>query len=228
MPEALAARGSNALASHEPAFVPLTHAFSSQRTFRPTHSLLGRALRRWTGDRLKGEAYYVLVLTGLVLALLMAHYLGWALLQPIFTGPDGAWYQTVFWLGQLASVVAVAAVGLVGFRPPLTVRCDDEAGRLHLTQGDRSCAVDYASVETASLIPARRFHRHYRHYAATRIFVGRLEDEVLLLETDTGPVVVALPAESLTDLRNHLAATTEAEPSADSEKTPVEARSEAP
>jgi hypothetical protein len=206
----------------------LTHAFSSQRTFRPTHSLLGRALRRWTGDRLKGEAYYILALTGLVLALLMAHYLGWALLQPVFTGPDGAWYQTVFWLGQLASVAVVAAVGLVGFRPPLTVRCDDAAGRLCLSQGDRSCAVDYDAVGAVSLIPARRFHRHYRHYAATRIFVGRLDDEVLLLETSTGPVVVALPAKALGTLCTHLAAATEAEASTDSEKAPVEARSEAP
>lgn len=166
----------------------MTRTFESPRSYDPSYSLLGRLLRSWTGDRLRGEALFIVVLTGLALALLMTHYLGWALLKSTLTA-NPSW-QMLFWAGQLASVAVLAGVGLVGLRPGVTVHCTPDG--LELTQGRRTCALSYDAVEHSDTISATQYHRHYRHYAATQPFVGSLSDEVLLLRTSRGPVVISL------------------------------------
>jgi hypothetical protein len=166
----------------------VTHTFESPRSYHPSYSVLGRAVRAWVGDRLRGEALYVVALTGLTLILLMSHYLGWALLKSTLVAHPS--WQAVFWGGQVGSVLALIGIGLVGFRPPVRVTCHSDG--VVLTQGDQSCTLPYASIDDLALIPARRYHRHYRRYAATQVFVSHLPDEVLLLRTEDGPVVVAL------------------------------------
>jgi MFS family permease len=181
----------------------VTRTFESSRSYDPSYSLLGRLLRSWTGDRLRGEALFIVVLTGLALALLMAHYLGWALLKPTLV--ENPSWQMLFWAGQLASVVALAGLGLVGVRPGVTVDCTPRG--IDLGQGRRAHSISYEAVEEIALISAVRYHRHYRRYAATKVFVGPLGDEVLLLRTAGGPVVVSLAdPEEQEALRAHVEA----------------------
>jgi hypothetical protein len=164
------------------------HTFESSRSYHPSYSVLGRAVRTWVSDRLRGEALFIVVLTGLSLALLMAHYLGWALLKPtLLANPS---WQTMFWGGQVVSVLVLLGIGLVGFRPPVRVTCASDA--VVVSQGDRSCTLSPASIKDIATISARRYHRHYRRYAATQVFVSALPDEVILLRTEDGPVVLAL------------------------------------
>lgn len=179
----------------------MTRTFESPRSYDPTYSLLGRLLRYWTGDRLRGEALFVVVLTGLALVLLMAHYLGWALLKPVLV--ENPSWQMLFWAGQLASVAILGALGLVGMRPGVTVDCSPEG--LDLKQGRRTRTVPYDAVEAVDTVSPTRYHRHYRHYATTAVFVGALSDEMLLLRTTRGPVVVSLAdPEAQAALRTHV------------------------
>lgn len=179
----------------------MTPSFQSPRSFDPSYSLLGRAFRSWTGDRRRGEALYIVALTGLALVLLMSHYLGWALLQS--TLADNSSWQMLFWAGQLASGAVWAVLGLVGFRPGVMVSC--ARSTVTLEQGGRSRTVPYDAIEDVDVISATTYHRHYRRYAATTVFVGALSDEVLLLRTADGPIVVALPdADDRATLRRHL------------------------
>lgn len=176
----------------------MTRTFRSARCYDPSYSLLGRALRRWTGDRLRGEALFLVALTGLALVLLMTHYLGWALLQSYLAEQPAR--QLLFWAGQLASAVVWGGIGLVGFRPGVTATCTSNT--LRLEQNNRTRTVPYDSIEETRVISATRYHRHYRRYAATSVFVGRLADDVLLLRTDRGPVIVGLtPAEAHEELQ---------------------------
>ena len=188
----------------------MTPTFTSPWTFDPSYSLLGRAFRRWTGDRLRGEALFIVALTGLALALLMSHYLGWALLKPLLS--ENPHWQLIFWTGQLASVVIWAGIGLLGVRPSVTVSCTPTAVKLE--QGARSETIPYKSIDLVETVSATTFHRHYRHYANTSVFVGSIPDEVLLLHTSRGPFVVGLPdADEREALHSHLE-TSEAEASA--------------
>jgi len=166
----------------------VTRTFESSWSYDPSYSLLGRAVRYWTGDRLRGEALFIVILTGLGLVLLMSHYLGWALLKPVLV--DNPSWQLLFWVGQLASVAALGAVGLLGVRPGVTVDCT--ATGLELEQGARSETVPYDDIEQVETVSATQYHRHYRRYAATQVFVGGLENDVLLLRTAQGPVAISL------------------------------------
>ena len=179
----------------------MTRTFEAPRSYHPSHSLLGRAVRAWAGDRLRGEALFIVVFTGLTLALLMSHYLGWALLKPVLTA-NPSW-QALFWGGQVASVLALIGIGLVGFRPAVRVQCRPNA--VLLTQGNQSCTLPHASIGKIERVSARRYHRHYRRYAATQVFVSTLPDEVILFRTEDGPVIVGLSdPEAQTSLIDHL------------------------
>ncbi|MFB6277990.1 MAG: hypothetical protein ABEK75_00635 [Salinibacter sp.] len=166
----------------------MTRTFESPSSYQPRYSLLGRAIRAWVGDRLQGEAIFIVVLTALTLALLMSHYLGWALLKPYLTAHPG--WRMVFWGVQVGSGLLLAGIGLVGICPSVQVACS--ADTVTVRQGDRSCTLSPASIDDVSLISARRYHRHYRRYAATQVFVSHRPDEIICLRTDEGPVIVAL------------------------------------
>ena len=194
----------------------MTPTFHVSRSFHPSYSLLGRALRAWTGDRLRGEALYVVALTGLALVVLMTHYLGWALLKPVLTN-NPSW-QLLFWAGQLASAALWALIGLVGLRPGVTVACTD--GAVELEQGGRTRTVPYDRIDAVETVSATTYHRHHRRYAATDVFVSTLPDEVLLLHTPRGPVAVGLPDP---DDRAALAAHLDAPEPATPERVPQQA-----
>jgi hypothetical protein len=183
----------------------VTRTFESPSSYEARYSLLGQAIQAWVGDRLQSEAFFIVALTALTLALLMSHYLGWALLKPYLTAhPE---WQMVFWGAQVGSALLLASISLVGVCPSVQVTCASDT--VTFRQGDRSCTLASTSIDDVTLIPATRYHRHYRRYAATQVFVSDLPDEVIRLRTDDGPVIVALadPAdqsallEHLTELR---------------------------
>lgn len=166
----------------------MTRTFTSPRSYHPSYSLLGRAFHAWTDDRLRGEALFIVALTGLALAFLMTHYLGWALLNPLFLASP--MWETIFWVSQVASLLLLGGIGLVGVRPAVTVTCRPKA--LHLSQGSQKETVSYDTIEDIDTISAQQYYRHYRRYAATKVFVSQLPNEVLLLRTTHGPIVLAL------------------------------------
>lgn len=179
----------------------MTPPFHSPRSFDPSYSLLGRAFWAWTGDRLQGKALHLVALTGLALALIMSHYLSWALLRPFFAAQPS--WQTMLWIVQALSGLTLGVVGLIGFRPGVTVSYTATA--LRLKQGGRLHVVTYDDIDQVDTVSATTFYRHYRRYATTTLFVSRLPETVLLLRTPEGPVVVALPdADERAALRHHL------------------------
>ncbi len=177
----------------------MTRTFRAPRTFDPSYSLLGRAFRYWTGDRLRGEALFLLALTGGALGLLMVHYLGWALLQTLTAGDPGSEWQIYFWGGQVASVLLLVGLGGIGFRPGVRVTVDNDPARLDLRQGGCERQVPLAAIDDVQRIDARRFHRHERHYAATDVFATPPGETVLRLDTAHGPIVVGLPSDDELD-----------------------------
>lgn len=120
------------------------------------------------------------------------HYLGWAFLQEaILKDPDGP-TALRFWIAQVGSVLFVVGACLIGFRPALLVRASRDDDMLRLEQGTDRLSLSLDAIDQVAAIDTRRYHRHYRRYAATRVFAGRLPDTVVLLTTTDGPVVVSL------------------------------------
>ncbi|PEN12776.1 hypothetical protein CRI94_12210 [Longibacter salinarum] len=145
-----------------------------------------------TGDRLRGEALFILTLTTLVMGVLIAHYLGWALLQPMMTGSDTSTWQIGFWLAQVGSVAFLLLIGGIGWRPEVIATIDTEAGLLSVEQGNVSASVDVDDIQDVSVVSARQYHLHYRRYAATKPFIGKLGDEVVIVRTTQGPLAISI------------------------------------
>jgi hypothetical protein len=176
--------------------------FTISRRFHPAYSLLGRWMRRWLDDDRRAEALFILVLSGVALTLLLSQYLAWALLKPfIAAAPDGP-AALAFWIGQVGALGLVIGTCVVGFQPAITVTADTD--RLRLRQHDRVLVVPYAAIGDVSIISARRYHRHWRRYAATHTFVNHPDDDLLLLRTDIGPVVLSLAPDDREVLLDHL------------------------
>lgn len=177
----------------------LPRTFHVPPRFHPGYSLLGRWLRRRTGDRRYAEALHIVLMTGFVFTLIFGHFLGSALLAATATPQATA----VYWLVQASIAGLALATGVVGIRPALAVTCTDDA--LRIEHGDRALTVPYAALASVRRITGQHFHRHARRYAATRAFLGVLGDEVLLLRlVHGGPLVIGLPAPELARLHDVL------------------------
>lgn len=163
--------------------------------WHPASSLLGRALRRWAADERQAESTYLVVVALVAVVLALLGQWGWMRWEasPLAYG-----------LGLGAAWLLAGAACLAGWRPRLHVRVHAE--RLEIRRGGEELVLGCAEVESAARVSAAAYHRHWRRYAATRVFVNRLGDEVLLLRTAHGPVVLGLDPPSLLRLEASLGA----------------------
>lgn len=161
--------------------------------FHPASSLLGRALRRPIADARQAESLYIVAVALVTVAVALLGQWGW-----MHWGDSFAYaaVQGVVWL-------LVGAVCFAGWRPRLHVRARAEA--LHISRGAEALVLPWRRIEAAERVSAESYHRHWRRYAATRAFVNRLPEELLLLRTGAGPVVLGLAAADLARLEAHLA-----------------------
>lgn len=162
--------------------------------YHPASSLLGRLVRRWAADDRQAESLYVVAVA---LVLVTAALLGpWVWMRYGAGGAPGS----VVMLG-IAGLLGGGC--LLGWRPAVRVHVRAEA--LEIRRGTEVLVLPYERIHAAERISAAAYHRHWRRYAATRVFVNRLPAELLLLRTAHGPVVLGLAAADLARLETHLA-----------------------
>lgn len=167
------------------------------RSLHPPASLLGRLVRRRARDARQAESLY-LVAVALVLCVgALVSQWGWI---AVGAGPDVAPGYVV---AQIVGGALLVGACLLGWTPPVVVTAHD--GGLDVRQGAETVSLPYEWIHAAERISADAYHRHWRRYAATHAFVGRLPDELLLLRTDAGPIVLGLAAPDLDRLEAHLA-----------------------
>lgn len=172
---------------------------SIPRSLYPPASPLGRLVRRWARDARHAESLYLVAAALVLSAGVVLGQWGWILFG---TGPDGE-PSLAFFAAQVAGGAVLALGCLLGWRPAVEVTARD--GALDVRQGDRALSLHWARIHEAQRISAAEYHGHWRRYAATRAFVGRLPDELLLLRTAGGPLVLGLRAPDLDRLEAHLA-----------------------
>lgn len=150
----------------------------------PRWSLLGRALRRRTGDRLRAEALQITLLTGTALAWLMGVYAVEAAV--VLSGLP----SLALGIGLAGAALVGGGAGVLGFRPQAVVRAGPQA--VTVERGDERLRLPYVSLEAVETVDARRYHRHERRCAAVRPFLGDATAPVLLLRAEGGETVAAL------------------------------------
>lgn len=191
--------------------------FGIRGAWRPARSLLGRWIRAHSADERQAESTYVVVVVTATIGLVLLHILAWAFFGP----PSGGDALRTFVIVEVVLGAAIALTTIVGWAPAITVRAGEtgldivvgypavlrhpaaapEDGETHPARSTvESSGLDgnglfipYAAIDGASRVGARTFHRHYRRYAETRVFVNRIEDDLLLLQWNGVPVVIGLP-----------------------------------
>lgn len=158
--------------------------------FHPASSLLGRALRRHAADARQAESLYIVAAAFVVTAAMLIGQWGWMRWSAAPLAYGAA-------LGAGSLLIAVAC--FAGWRPRLRVHLGPDV--LEIQRGAEALALPLDQIELAERLPAEAFHRHWRRYAATRVFVNRLPAEVLLLRTAHGPVILGLPDMDLARLK---------------------------
>lgn len=176
--------------------------FAIPRSLYPPAALLGQLIRRVARDARQAESLYV-VAAALVLCVgMLASQWGWIAFG---TDPDTA---VAYFAAQVVGGALLVGTCLVGWRPHVVVTAHER--KLDVQQGAEALSLHYGRIASVERITADAYHRHWRRYAATRAFVGRLPDELLLLRTVAGPVVLGLTAPDLDRLEAHLADRVEA------------------
>ena len=174
--------------------------FTIPRRFHPGWSLLGRLLRRRTGDRLRAESLHLALLTGGALVWLMGVYAAGALVSGTGAPP------LVVWSGLGAAGGLLVLGGVVGVQPRAVVRCGPAAMRVE--RGRERVRLPYAALERVETVGARVYHRRYRRWAAVRPFLNGGGGPVLLvhMRDRRSVVALALPEAQRTALRQRLEA----------------------
>lgn len=179
--------------------MPVPLRLTIPRSLHLPASPLGRGVRRWAHDARQAESLYFVALALMLCLATLAGQWGWIVYG---TTPDGAPSLTFFAI-QVVGGLVLGATCFLGWRPRVVVTARDEI--LDVRQGDEALSLHHGRIAAVERITAEDYHRHWRRYAATRAFVNRLPDELLLLRTASGPVVLGLAAPDLDRLETHLA-----------------------
>lgn len=173
---------------------PMPHppiTFQIPRVFHMAHAPLGRLLRARTADRRLAESRFILIVVFVVLGLMLVNQFAWAFVRAeAVANPQGP-EAIGFWLSQIALGLVFLVTCVIGFKPRFTATLTDSG--LELRDKRHLHEVPYAEIESVDVVSALDFHRHYRRYRQTRVFVNRLGNEVVLIRTTNGPVVVGMP-----------------------------------
>lgn len=161
-------------------------------------------MKRVLDDERQAEAVYLIMASLLLLTLLLAQYLAWALLNTTMQADPAGPVTLLFWGLQGIGVVLFVLLGILGFKPAVAVTIEPKC--LYLRQGERTCLVPYEGMEAVEPLSALLFHRHYARYAATQAFISQMPATLLLIKTARGPVVVGLRPEDQLALLHHLQA----------------------
>ncbi|MEM8485096.1 MAG: hypothetical protein AAF564_06080 [Bacteroidota bacterium] len=186
----------------------MSQTYFVKRRFHIGYSLLGRQIRNRITDQHYAEGVFILTFAAVFFSLVIANYLGWAVMQAILINPsnDITNPESVtmgFWIGQLALGALFLFGCLLGFKPALMVK--HEAGRgLYIKQGKREAVVPTEDITSATLIPAKRYHRHYAKYLGTRAFLVKMPAALVLISTKGGPVILGLSDQDQKELLNAL------------------------
>lgn len=162
------------------------------------YSPAGRLIRRRIPDSRQAENVFILFAVAVLLVLMLANQFAWAFIRTeVLASPEGP-LAIAFWVTQLVAGFGYLFGFVVGFKPEIVVTWTPETLRID-TESD-SVSVDHEDVLGVQVVSPLSYHRHYRRYAATRDFVNRLPEEVLLVQTDDGPIMLGLDADDRSTL----------------------------
>lgn len=169
----------------------MSNTYHIQRRFHIGYSILGRQIRRRISDVHYAEGVFIMAFAALFICLVIANYLGWAVLQSMNAGAPDEAAAIMYWIGQVILTLLFFTFCVFGFKPAVHVSFDSQKG-LSIKQGAVQEDIPLQSIRAVSHVSALRFHRHHRKYRTTKAFFVKLPASLTLVSTDNGPVLLGL------------------------------------
>lgn len=187
----------------------VSHHVTVPRQLNANYSLLGRLIRRSVKDLHYAEGILILTIALISIGMVVSFYVAWAFIEPLLATDATGQLAESYALAQFGSVVFLILVAFIGFKPTLEITVEDYC--IHINQGSQRLLLLTSEVLQAEIITATQFHQHYRKYINTRAFYNRLNDQLLLLETENGPVILGVSEEDQATLLDALRSSASAE-----------------
>ncbi|NNE71790.1 MAG: hypothetical protein HKN29_15705 [Rhodothermales bacterium] len=169
--------------------MPAAEHYHIPGAWDPTRSVLGRALARFDSDRLRAETTFYVLAVAAVTGYVVFTFLGWAWIN--WDGPPTEAEAFRYWILQSAGTSAVLLLAWFGRRRGVNVFVTEQKLRI-VARGAPEITIDYSDIEYCERIPGIQYQQHYRLYAETRSFPGRMPERLVLVQTSRFPVILGL------------------------------------
>ena len=180
--------------------------------FSPLRSLLGLAICRLVKEKRQAEGTFLIVLPSLVLLVVLAQFIAWTWIEPTISEAGSNAEAARFFLAQAIGALALLLLCAVGFTPGIRVSVTESS--LTAQQGRRTCTVAFADIRDVRVVTGLHYHRVVRLQRSTEEYRSRLTPDVLLVETASRVLALALRPPGVQDLDKHLQEVGNASPSA--------------
>ena len=187
----------------------VSHHTTVSKNLNANYSILGRLIRRSVKDTHFAEGILILTIALLSISLVVSFYIGWAFAQPFIEADATGQTAIYYFLAQVVSFSLLFLGVFLGFKPKLEVTMDHQC--VQIKQGSRRLLLLTTEIDRTEIISSTEYYQHYSKYANTRAFYNRLPEELLLLETENGPVILGVSIEDQATLQEALRSSASAE-----------------
>lgn len=171
--------------------------YSARARWCPSRSLLGRFFLRGVDNRQQqAEAWYIIAMSSIIVAVVIVQFISWSLLAGEFA--DNSRIAMWYWFGQLALGSLILVCGFLGYCPPVNVGVTENLFRVH--QGKRSIEIYLASLTGCRIVPALHYYRHWRRRGDVEHFMTHVPSDVLLIFYGQGCIAIGIDSDAHADL----------------------------
>ena len=170
--------------------------YSARARWCPSRSLLGRFFLRGVDNRQQAEAWYIIAISCIIVAVVIVQFTSWSLLAGEIAANSAMamWY----WSGQLAIGCLILIGGFLGYCPPVSVAVTKNLFRVH--QGKRSIEINLASLTGSRIVPSLHYHRHWRRRGDVEHFMTHIPSDILLIFHGQGCIAIGIDSNAHSDL----------------------------
>lgn len=147
-------------------------------------------------NRRQAEAWYIIAISSIIVAVVMVQFISWSLLAGEIAANSvmAIWY----WSGQLAIGSLILIGGFLGYCPRVSVAVTENLFRVH--QGKRSFEINLASLTGCRIVPALHYYRHWRRRGNVAHFMTHVPSDVLLIFYGQDCIAIGIDSDAHSDL----------------------------
>ncbi len=151
--------------------------FRAAAQFNPMYSVTGRMIRLLAADDRQAGAYFLVVLPTLIMGMVIMQSALWTYFEAYSTVPDAA---ARLWTIQVAAVLVVVLLAVLGWSPGLQVRIT--ADSLVLRHGRRVATLSVSAISALTDVDILEYHRGYRPYTDVHTYAVRSAPHIIVVK----------------------------------------------